>query len=48
MYRKYPWSKTTSVNVDRIIQGKIKVAPSVKVELQSKHRITISEQTVRR
>ena len=53
MYRKYPWSRTTSVNVDRIIQGKIKVdrrksAPSVKVELQSKHGITIYEQTVRR
>ena len=45
--------RKTSVNVDRIIQGKIKVdrrksAPSVKVELQSKHGITISEQTVRR
>ena len=37
----------------RIIQRKIKAdrrksAPSVKVELQSKHGITISEQTVRR
>ena len=41
--------RKTSVNVDRIIQRKIKVdrrksAPSVKVELQSKHGITISEQ----
>ena len=45
--------RKTSVNVDRIIQRKIKVdrrksAPSVKVELQSKHGITISEQTIRR
>ena len=45
--------RKTSVNLDRIIQRKIKVdrrksAPSVKVELQSKHGITISEQTVRR
>ena len=45
--------RKTSVNVDRIIQRKSKVdrrksAPSVKVELQSKHGITISEQTVRR
>ena len=45
--------RETSLNVDRIIQRKIKVdrrksAPSVKVELQSKHGITISEQTVRR
>ena len=40
-----------SVNVARIIQRKIKVdrrksAPSAKVELQSKHEITISDQTV--
>ena len=45
--------RKTSVNVDRIIQRKIKVdrrksAPSVKVELQSKHGITISEQTIGR
>ena len=42
----------TSANVDRIIQHKIKAdrqksAPSVKVELQSEHGITISGQTVR-
>ena len=45
--------RKTSVNVDRIIQCKIKVdrrksAPSVKDELQSKHGTPISEQTVRR
>ena len=45
--------RKTSVNVDRIIQLKIKVdrrksAPSVKVELRSKHGIAISEQTIRR
>ena len=45
--------RKTSANVDRIIQRKIKAdrrksAPSVKIELQSEHEITISEQTVRR
>ena len=43
----------TSANVDRIIQRKItadrrKAVPSVKIEFQSEHGITVSEQTVRR